>query len=126
VARAAGEAEGRGVKRYAVKGPDGRYSRGGERPDWSDLDGAKLWRTRGHVTQHLQTAAGRYPAGTIVVEVSVVASEEPLIDVARFHADFKARKDHEKREREARWVEQELRSAEQRLAEAKARAARLA
>jgi hypothetical protein len=112
--------------RYAVRFADGTYSRGGT---WRNvvptLDGAKLWRTRGHVTLHLQQFKPAELVGMKIVTVRLVEVGEAA------DADESMRETFERKERDAARREAEsaawrLRAAEKELAEARKRVARSA
>lgn len=112
--------------RYAVRFADGTYSRGGTyRNAVASLDGAKLWRTRGHVTLHLQQFKPAALVGTKIVTVRLVEVGEAA-DAAESMRETFERKERDKARAEAAWAEQRLRDAERELAEARERVARTA
>lgn len=115
--------------RYAVQLPDGTFARPGRVATKVPLAKAKLWRTRGHVTQHLQQRErpGRhhYPVGTKVVEVVLTTEVTPVIDVDQAMAEFAKTTAAKKAKHEIEHARRELESARMMMERATAQAAKM-
>jgi hypothetical protein len=117
--------------RYAIQLPDGSFARPGRVATMrTTMKQAKLWRTRGHVTQHLQHTARRYPfrqypAGTKVVEVVLTTEVTPVIDVDQAMAEFAKVAASKKAKHEIEHARRELESARMMMERATAQAAKM-
>ena len=114
--------------RYAILLPDGTFARPGRVATAVPLAKAKLWRTRGHVTQHLQQRPrGRrpYPAGTKVVEVVLTTEVTPVIDVDQAMAEFAQATATKRAKHEIEHARRELESARMMMERATAQAAKM-
>lgn len=109
--------------RYAVRFADGTYSRGGTcRVEVDSLDKAKLWRTRGHVTNHLNQFHSEDLEGARVVSVRLMETGESY-DAAAYVREKEARDALRRDKQEAERAARDLERAESALADAKARLA---
>jgi hypothetical protein len=109
------------MKRYTIQFPDGGFSKG---PQWwrplesVPLEKAKLWRTKGHVVQHLSHR--EYPPGCKVVEVEIATTVTPLFDVGAHVEERSAKREEQAKRDHVRAAEERLRTAEAELEAARA------
>lgn len=105
--------------RYAVMFPSGSYSNGPARKP-VPLEKAKLWRTRGQVTQHLdQRHQGAYPPGCVVVKLHIEPGVEYVADVGSFVAEREAERQARQVARNAEWARLRFEMAKQELERAR-------
>jgi hypothetical protein len=110
------------MKRYAIKFPDGTYSKGAKNGHIQRVpfEKAKLWTNIGHIKNHLNglgSCAKNYPRGCEIIEVVISHTETTImtvgdaLDLAKLNAD-------------KRKAEYNLRNARCRLREAQQKAQR--
>lgn len=110
------------MKRFGIKFPNGKWSKGGydgpRKP--VEFDKAKLWKSIGHIRNHLNqcSGAGSYPVGAEIVELEFSHTETSLLSVKDAVAEGKLRRAKRMAEGRLRSAEWKLKKAQEELARA--------
>lgn len=110
------------MKRFGIKFPNGKWSKGGydgpRRP--VAFDKAKLWKNIGHIRNHLGqcSGAGPYPVGTEIIELEFSHTETPLFSVEDAVIEGKLRRAIREAENRLRNAEWKLQKAQEELLKA--------